>query len=629
MTKNEQSIKQLLDYHDNLYYNLDNPEISDPEYDALKQQYTALTGKTADTKVPGVASDTLPRIEHPHPIKSLSKVNSFEDLKKEMKRLVPFIIQMKMDGLTVVEYPKDGARQYATRGNGSVGEDITHTVNAIETLNQTEPITEPVRMEAFMKKSVFEALNKQREIDGKPLFKNPRNAAAGMLRNKHADNVQGLDYVAYNIVGSTTPESEQIALLENHQYTVVDCLTHKGNRVYESTDIDAAIEQIENFDRDNLDYEIDGLVIKSNKPDSLNVFGSTGHHPKNMAAYKFPSTGVWTTLLGVNNQIGRTGKITPVAIIEPTDIMGSTISRVTLHNYGIMNALNVSIGCEVLVIKANDVIPAIIQTREYDDDKRIEKPTHCPECASQLVDINDQQFCQNPTCPSKRMFNLLHFSKRDALDIEGLSEETVKKMIEAGYIDTPYDVFTLTEDQLIQLPGFAERSASKLYTNIQKARTTSLKQFIYASGIPTVGRSVSEDLAQTFQTIDALIQEIESGAENIAKIDGIGDTLIQNIKTHANLLTLLNDFVTPEAVIVKTVTVDKPLSFVVTGKFENPRSYYEQLIKDAGHKVSKSVSKNTDYVLAGEKAGSKKTKAESLNVPIIETEDALQSIIGG
>lgn len=628
MTANEQSIKALLDHHDNLYYNLDNPEISDAEYDALKQQYTALTGKSADTKVPGVASENLPRIEHPHPIKSLSKVNSFEDLRKEMARLAPFIIQMKMDGLTVVEYPNNGTRQYATRGNGSVGEDITPTATAIQTLHHTEPIMEPVRMEAFMKKSVFEVLNKLREAEGKPLFKNPRNAAAGMLRNKNAENVQGLDYVAYNIVGSTLPDSEQITLLENHQYAVVDCLTHNGNRVYDVTDIDAAIEQIENFDRDSLDYEIDGLVIKSNKSDSLNVFGSTGHHPKNMVAYKFPSTGVWTTLLGVTNQIGRTGKITPVALIEPTDIMGSTISRVTLHNYGIMNALNVSIGCEVLVIKANDVIPAIIQTREYDDTKRIEKPTHCPECRSELVDVNDQQFCQNPLCPSKRMHNLLHFSKRDALDIEGLSEETVRKMIDAQYIDRPYDVFNLTKEQLIQLPGFAERSGTKLYNNIQKSRTTSLKQFIYASGIPTVGRSVSEDLAQTFKTLPDLIMEIEAGAENIAAIDGIGHTLLENLKAHVHLLRLLNEYVTPEAVVTQTVTVEKQLSFVVTGKFEQPRKYYEQLIKDAGHKVSGSVSKNTDYLLAGEKAGSKKAKAEALNIPILESEDALQSVIG-
>lgn len=628
MTKKAESIRALLDQHDDLYYNLDNPEISDAEYDALKQQYTELTGKTADTQVPGVASDTLPRIEHPYPIKSLSKVNSYEDLRKEMQRLAPFIIQMKMDGLTVVEYPNNGIRQYATRGNGSVGEDITHTAIAIQTLHHTEPLTEPVRMEAFMKKSVFKVLNEQRERDNKPLFKNPRNAAAGMLRNKNADNVQGLDYVAYNIVGSTVSESEQIKTLEQHQYAVVDCLMHEGNRVYEAADIDKAIEQIENFDRNSLDYEIDGLVIKSNKPDSLNVFGSTGHHPKNMAAYKFPSTGVWTTLLGVTNQIGRTGKLTPVAILEPTDIMGSTISRVTLHNYGIMNALKVSIGCEVLLIKANDVIPAIIETREYDDNKRVEKPTQCPECASQLVDINDQQFCQSPLCPSKRLHNLLHFSKRDALDIEGLSEETIKKMIDAHYIDRPYDVFNLTKEQLLQLPKFAEKSATKLYNNIQKSRTTSLKQFIYAAGIPTVGRSVSEDLAQTFKTLPNLINEIESGAENIAAIDGIGNTLLQNLITHVHLLSLLSEYVRPEADVSQTIIVDKQLSFVVTGKFDQPRKYYEQLIKDAGHKVSGSVSKNTDYLLAGDKAGSKKTKAELLNIPILESEGALQSVIG-
>lgn len=627
MTNSTQSLKELIERHDNLYYNDDNPEISDAEYDALKAQYEKLTGESVDTYVQGEASDSLPRIEHPHPIKSLSKVNSYDDLRKEMKRLAPFVIQMKMDGLTVVEYPNNGTRQYATRGNGTVGEDITRTATAIQGLSDTEPFDKPVRMEAFMKKSVFEELNKRREADGKPLFKNPRNAAAGMLRNKKAEKVHGLEYVAYNIVGSSAPDSEQIRTMKEHNYQTVDYLTHDGDMVYSAADIDNAIKQIEAFDRDQLDYEIDGLVIKSNKPDALRLFGSTGHHPKNMVAYKFPSTGAWTTLLGVTNQIGRTGKITPVAEIEPIDIMGSTISRVTLHNYGIMNALNVSIGCEVFVIKANDVIPAITKTRKYNADKKVEKPSDCPECASPLVDVNDQQFCQNPTCPSKRLFNLLHFSKRDALDIEGLSEETVKKMIAAGFIDTPYDVFTLTKAQLMQLPGFAERSATKLYNNIQKSRTTSLKQFIYAAGLPTVGRSVSDDLAQKFQTIDALIAEIDAGAKNIATIDGIGDTLLNNLKKHVHLLRALNEYVTPDAVVAKTVTVDKQLTFVVTGKFDQPRKYYEQLIKDAGHKVSGSVSKNTDYLLAGEKAGSKKAKAEKLNTPIIESENDLKLVI--
>lgn len=628
MTQNTQNLKALIEHHDNLYYNNDNPEISDAEYDALKEQYEKQTGVSLDTYVQGETSDALARIEHPHPIKSLKKVNSFEGLRDEMKRLAPFVIQMKMDGLTVVEYPNNGERQYATRGNGSVGEDITHTAMAIQNMSDTEPFDEPVRMEAFMRKSVFEELNKRREAEGKPLFKNPRNAAAGMLRSKHADNVDGLEYVAYNVIGTGVPDSEQILTLKEHNYKTVDYLTHDGNMVYDISHIDNAIKQIEAFDRDKLDYEIDGLVIKSNKQDSLRLFGSTGHHPKNMVAYKFPSTGVWTTLRGVTNQIGRTGKITPVAEIEPVDIMGSTISRVTLHNYGIMKALNVSIGCEVFVIKANDVIPAITKTRQYDPDKKVKKPTHCPECVSPLVDVNDQQFCQNPTCPSKRLFNLLHFSKRDALDIEGLSEETVKKMIAAGFIDTPYDVFTLTKEQLKQLPGFAERSATKLYNNIQKARTTSFKQFIYAAGLPTVGRSVSEDLAQTFKTIDALMADIVSGAKRTATIDGIGETLLTNLKTHVHLLQSLLSYVTPKDVVSSGVTVEQQLTFVVTGKFDQPRKYFEQLIKDAGHKVSGSVSKNTDYLLAGEKAGSKKVKAETLNIPILDSEAALLSIIG-
>lgn len=629
MNNEVKRLKALLEYHENLYYVKDDPEITDAEYDAIKKRYLELVGEDEYQKVPGEADGIFSEVEHTHSIQSLAKVNSLDALRKEMERLAPFVIQMKMDGLTVVLYPTENSFRFATRGNGEIGEDITHTASRINGMDKIGHIDEPVRIEAYMRKSTFERLNEERIKSGEEPFKNPRNAAAGMLRNKDAGKVQGIDYVAYNLVGSKMPETKQVEKLSNNQFQIVDHFSKPdGSIVYKKEDIDLAIQQIESFNRDELDYEIDGLVIKSNKESALEIYGSTGHHPKNMVAYKFPSQGIWTKLVDVINQVGRTGKVTPVGIIEPTELMGSTITRVTLHNYGIMNALKISKGCDVLLVKANDVIPAIIESRNYNPLKAIKKPAHCPECQSELVEINDQQFCQNPECSSKLLFNICHLSKRDALDIEGLSEETAKKIIDAGYVEHPFDIFDLTEEQIMALEGFAKRSASKLHKNIQNSRKTSLKQFIYAAGIPTIGRSVSEDIAKKFGNLDKLLADIDNDCRELSTIEGIGDVLKENIINNKHLLVKLKEKVIPKSEEVKnTSTPSKQLTIVITGKFDQPRKYFEALIKDAGHKTSGSVSKKTDYVLVGEAAGSKLTKAQELNIPILNSEEELLNVI--
>ncbi|WP_165797691.1 NAD-dependent DNA ligase LigA [Heyndrickxia sporothermodurans] len=631
MSENVKQLKALLDYHDNLYYNQDDPEITDVEYDSIKRRYLELTNQEEYDSVPGEASASLKKVQHSHPITSLGKVNSLEALRKEMERLAPFVIQMKVDGLTVVGYPgtTTEAGKFASRGNGSIGDDITHTAIKMNGINRVGKISEPVRMEAYMKKSVFMALNILRVKEGKEPFKNPRNAVAGMLRNKDASKVVGVDYFAYNIVGSRMPESKQLSALASNQFETVESIKKAdGTIVFEKEDIDLAIQLIESFDRESLDYEIDGLVIKSNRESALEVFGSTGHHPKNMVAYKFPTEGVWTKLIEVINQVGRTGKITPVAIIEPTEFMGSTTDRVTLHNYGIINAMKLSKGCEVLFTKANEIIPAIIDSRNYNPLKAFKKPTHCPECGSELDEVNDQQFCRNPECHAKLLFNICHIAKRDALDIEGLSEETAKKIIEAGYVEHPFDLFDISQEQIEALDGYAKKSAAKLYNNIQNARTTSLKQFIYAAGIPNVGRSVSEDISKTFGSLDAFLFDIEDDCSKFSQIEKVGPTLVDNVKTHGHLLLKLREKVAPKSEEVKVAAVPaKQLTIVITGKFDKPRKYYEGLIKDAGHKASGSVSKKTDYVFAGEDAGSKLTKAQDLGVQILESEDQLLDIL--
>ena len=616
--KEIQKLKELIEYHDDLYYNQDNPEISDAEYDALKKQYQLLTGEAeiADA-VPGEVNAEFEEYEHTFPIKSLAKVNTIEDLRKELLRLAPGVIQPKLDGLTLVIYP-DGA--IVTRGNGEVGENISATASKIRNIKTYSKA--PVRVEAMIDKETFNALNEERLKQGLEPFKNPRNAAAGMLRNKDISKVKGVSYRAYNIVGSDLTESNQLAILQKAGFDVIHSFR------FDKDTIDSAIQRIQSFDRENFPYEIDGMVIKSDIPNALKVFGETGHHPKNMVAYKFPSQGVWTKLVDVVYQTGRTGKVTPVGIIEPTELMGSTITRVTLHNEGIMDALKVSKGCDVYLIKANDVIPAIIETRNYNPLKAFKKIKQCPVCNSELVTINDQQFCQNHDCKAKLLFNICHIAKRDALDIEGLSEETAKKMIEAGYVDHAFDIFDITEDQIKELEGFAKKSAAKLHKNIQDARQTSLKQFIYAAGIPNIGRSASEDIAKRFGSLEAFLEDIDAGCVELARIDGFGEVLIESVKTHKYLLTRLKEYVTPASEEVKVVAAPEvQLTFVITGKLEQPRKYYEALIKDAGHKVSGSVSKKTDYVLAGEAAGSKFDKAQSLGIPILNSEEELMKAL--
>jgi DNA ligase (NAD+) len=420
--KEVENLKKLLDYHNNLYYNKDTPEISDPEYDALKAKYIEVSGQEYDY-VPGEAQ--FSKAKHLYSVRSLGKVNTLEDLHKEMERLVPFVIEPKFDGLTLVAYDTD---TMVTRGDGIVGELVTSTAKHIENLKKVSeyiPKGAGIRMEVFMTKDAFKSINSEREEKGLKLFKNARNAAAGILRSKDTTNTDKLTYMAYNVLGSTASETVQLEWLCDNGFLTTEfycCDTKEG--------IDDAIEFVKDFDREDLEYEIDGLVIKSNKPDSLALYGETGHHPKNAVAYKFPAEGKWTKLKGITWQVGRTGKITPVAELEPVDIGGSAITRATLHNRAIIKVLGITEGCEVFVIKANDVIPAIINVRNINPLRKIKDCIICPECGSELVEEGDQLYCKNAECSAQLSNQIVHMASRDALNIEGLSTETVNKILD-------------------------------------------------------------------------------------------------------------------------------------------------------------------------------------------------------
>lgn len=639
MINEADEIKNLLDHYDNLYYNQDISTITDKEYDELKAKYLQLTEKDEYDYVPGTAQ--FNKFKHTTPILSLDKVQITEsdELRANIQRLWPVVIQPKMDGLTIVTYP---GGMHVTRGNGEEGEIVSHTVQKAEGLGSN--MIFPVRSEAVMLHSYFELINTERIAEGLKPFENCRNAAAGMLRNLDASKVKGIKVFAYNTLFDEEDEENANA---QSQINTLKAIGWNTVESYEPTSIDDAVEYIMNFDREALDYDIDGLVVKHN---GSKVFGTTGHHPKNAIAVKFEAQGEWTQIHSITYQVGKTGRITPVAELEPVKIMGSTISRATFHNGAIMKALGLSCiftdnnnKTYVKVIKANDVIPKIIEVRHENPDGAssyaimINEPNNCPCCGGETEYIGDLLYCINSECEAQLLGKCIKLASNEGLNIKGLSKQTILKMME--YCDennVDYD-FTLPllfdYEDILELPGFLEQSASNISDAINKSKKTDLKNFIVAANIPLIGRSASEDIANEIKTLDNLIAEVNNDYKKILAIDGIGPKMIKNIKKYGSIRfgQLWEAGVRPRD--VKTVSVKKTIddlkTFVITGSFEISRKEIEAMIKKAGHKVSGSVSKKTNYLLAspGEENTTKYTKAIALNTNIINTVNELTALL--
>lgn len=677
---NKDELKKLLNYHDNLYYNQDDPEITDAEYDALKNQYVALYGEY--DYVPGKA--LFNKVKHTTNISSLDKVQITDQdkIRSEIIRLWPVVIQPKLDGLTLVSYPNG---KHVTRGSGEIGEDVTESVNSgvsgVGKIND-----KPIRSEAIMPISEFKRINEERENMGLKPFKNPRNAAAGMLRNKDIEKIEGLTLYAYNVISEYSESNlnvEQLNDLKTLGWNVVT------NFVPET--VDEAVSYILNFDRSKLDYEIDGLVIKHN---GNKKFGFTGHHPKSAIAVKFEAQGAWTTINRIVWQVGRTGKITPVAEFEPVDILGSTVSRATLHNMGIINALK--LGCllyengvsqtRVKVIKANDVIPAIIEVENYQgsmtniDIINIDEPECCPMCKGHIEKFNDQIFCANPTCSSKILGKLVHLAQKDAFNIAGLSEETAKKLIakykevldsvlhqmdmteEAGAIDEDYAedfaqeyeevkrrrenmhpsfIYDLTFEDILSLDGFAKKSAQKLYNEIQNSKHLSFDKFLYGCGIPLIGKKASKDIAMHYSSgkdepAIAMGKDWGNDFASLYKVEGIGKIMINSlIENFENMVVPFGEYNMTYERVEKPKKALNQKTIVITGEFETKRSIIKAEIESYGHKVAGSVSTKTDILLAapGEETSSKYRKATELiesgkkDIQIINSLDALYEML--
>lgn len=656
MKKNE--LKKLLNYHDNLYYNQDDPEITDTEYDALKNLYVSLYGEY--DYVPGKA--LFNKVKHTTNISSLDKVQitDMDKLRAEIIRLWPVVIQPKMDGLTIVSYPNNTD---VTRGNGEIGEDVSEAIRA-GVKGKGIVRDKPIRSEAVMLLSEFRRINEERIKNNLKPFKNARNAAAGMLRNKSTEKVEGLMLFAYNVISEYSESN-----LNQSQLDELQLLGWNTVFSYVPTTVDEAINYIVNFDRSTLDYEIDGLVVKHN---GNKQFGFTGHHPKSAIAVKFEAQGAWTTLNNIVWQVGRVGKITPVAEFEPVEILGATVTRATLHNMGIIEALKLDkllydydtneCRTRIKVVKANDVIPAIVEVEKYTGPmssvyyNNILEPSSCPDCGGEVEKVNDQLFCINSNCPSRILGKLVHLAQRDAFDISGLSEETSKKLIafyknalettkaqmlnseEVGeYVSEedykriddlmehmhPSFIYDISLREIENLPGFAKKSATKLYNEIQASKNIDFDRFLYGCGIPLIGKKASRDIATFYSDINkdnpayAFAKDYADKFKMLKHVDGIGDGMIQNLLDNyeSHVVPFGNYDMTFKPVFAPKKASNQ-LTFVITGEFDIKRTKIKQMIEEAGHKVAGSVSTKTNILLSapGEESTSKYKKATDLNM---------------
>ena len=612
----EKELLKKIQDADKAYYYHDDPVLSDSEYDKIREEYEKAYGKI--NSVPGKANtDIFRKLKHSYAVSSLGKVK-YEDeisMMKEFYRLFPIVLEPKIDGLTVVSYPNG---EFVTRGNGDEGEILNHFISGLK--NKSEHI---IRGEVYLTFDNFEKINELQREKGLPEFKNPRNAAAGILRNKERSPY--LDYLSYKVYEVLDAQNESYSVRRN-------ILRRSGFKIVHSLVPlrDDAYSDIHFFYEEYKDYGIplDGLVMKCTEKNSLIKFGTTNHHPLNQIAIKFKPEQQEAILDKIEWTMGRNA-LTPVAVFkEAIDLDGSMVQRASVHNINIMKALNLKLGAKVIVEKANEIIPQIVSVVDghngYND---IEIPTHCPHCNSALENVSGILYCRNEMCIEKMANSIVHASKKECLDIPGLSYATAKKILQEKTDAKSWRViFELAEEDILNLPGFAKKSAEKLYQSIQKAKAgVPLDRFICAAGIPMVGRSVSKLLANRFKTIEEVCYNAATNKEIVISIDTIGEEIYSYLKDNYHELMALSLYVKPIPVETKTAAQNQ-LTFVITGTLSQSRKHYQDMIENSGHKISGSVSKKTDYVLCGEDAGSKKTKAESLGIKII-TEKELSKIL--
>ena len=672
-----EKLRKEIEKHNNLYYNEDNPIISDMEYDKLirelrdleetnpnlKVEYEIKNSKVGfgneksenenvspTEKIGGIASEKFSKVRHRVPMLSLSNtynISEIEDFDKRVKKIIDvkkkidYVLELKLDGLSISLIYENGVlKQGITRGDGQIGEDVTENIMEIKSIPKKlkEPISLEVRGEVILPISEFGRINQEREDEGEDVFANPRNAAAGTIRqlDKSIVKERKLDCYLYYLVNA-----EEYGM-KTHKESIeyIEKLGFKTTKIFELYNDFGKLEKaidVWRTKREKLDYETDGLVIKVNEFEHYDELGYTTKSPRWAIAYKFPAEQVKTKLYDVTFQVGRTGVVTPVAELEAVNLSGSVVKRASLHNFDEIRRKEIKIGDNVIIEKAAEIIPQVVNVVFEDrkgDEKDIEVPTNCPICDSELVKEEGQVAlkCLNPQCPEKVKREIAYFVSRDAMNITGLGEKIVEKFIELGKIKTVVDIYSLKNyaEELENLEKMGKKSVENLINSIEESKKQGFSKVLYALGIPFVGKFNANLLTKNYNSIELLK---EKSIEDLLEIKGIGDKVAVAVHTYLNdennwakIVALKEVGLQFEAEKAGEEKIeDNPIkgkSFLATGKLEKyKRNDIKDIILAKGGNYLSGVTKKLDYLIAGEKAGSKLSKAEELGVRVLTEEE--------
>ena len=645
-------LRELLAHHSYLYYVEDAPQISDYEYDklfyelvALEEKYPEFDSPTSPTKrVGGKALDKFEKVTHAVRMGSLSDVFSYDEVRdfvaktnEKLGKATVFSVEPKIDGLSVSLVYENGSFSLgSTRGDGTVGENVSENLKTVRTIPMKTKDALPhleVRGEVYMPREAFAALNEKREAEGEQLFANPRNAAAGSLRqlDSKVTASRRLDIFVFNVQAAEGIEFsshiESLEYLKSQGFHIIDGI----RRASSAEEIISAIEEI-GAARDSLPYDIDGVVIKADSLAERRILGENISTPKWAIAYKFPPEQKQTKLTDIIIQVGRTGVLTPNARLEPVRLAGTVVSRATLHNIDFIRERDIRIGDTVTLQKAGDIIPEIIcvdKSKRNGSEVPYEMPTLCPSCGEPVIrDDEAATRCTNASCPAQLERHITHFASRDAMNIDGMGPAVVRLLIASGLIHDVADIYSLSAGEIEGLDRMGKKSAENLIAAIERSKSAGLDKLIYALGIRQVGEKAAKSLAEAFPDIELLFSASEEQISAIYDFGDISAHYIVNFFSHPQTRVLVDELksrgVKTTYEVQKRGNIFEGMTFVLTGTLPTmKRDEASRLIEENGGKVSSSVSAKTSMVLAGEDAGSKLTKAQSLGVRIISEEELL------
>jgi DNA ligase (NAD+) len=654
-------LRELLEKYNYEYHVLDKPSVPDAEYDQLMKELIELENNHPElhdehsptSRVGGAVLDFFEKVEHTVPMLSLGNAFNDQDLRDFDRRVregvgdnVTYVAELKIDGLAVSLLYEDGRFvRGATRGDGTIGEDITNNLKTIRSIpfKLKDPVMLEVRGEAFMPKKSFQKLNAHREEEGQELFANPRNAAAGSLRQldpKIAAS-RNLDIFLYG-VGKLEGHS-----VDSHDasLTYLSHLGFKTNPEWKKCEnIDEVIEFVNGWQekRPDLPYEIDGIVIKVNSLYQQEELGFTAKNPRWAIAYKFPAEEVVTKLEGIELNVGRTGVVTPTALLQPVLVAGTTVKRASLHNEDLIREKDIKIGDYVVVKKAGDIIPEVVNViteRRTGDEIDFHMPAECPECDSELERLDGEVAlrCLNPQCPAQIREGFIHFVSRNAMNIDGLGEKVVAQLFKEKLIDNVADLYKLERDKLLELERMGEKSADNLLAAIEKSKDNSLERLLFGLGIRHVGAKAAKTIAQRFETMETLMN---ASKEQLLEVEEIGEKMADSIQLYFSkpevkelveeLQSLGVNMTYKGPKLVKVEDLDTPFAgktVVLTGKLSIlTRNEAKEKLERLGAKVTGSVSKNTDMLIAGEDAGSKLDKAKKFGIDIWNEQQLVEEL---